>query len=90
MFENTFYWKYIIYYSNYGLLDFYFKSCLRDQTTLHFEILHSFMVCAHFTAYQLQADCWLANKKVFLFFHRFIFACRLVLYLYACAHQDSV
>ena len=52
--------------------------CLRNRTTLHFDILHLFMVCVQTCISSTRVACWLP----------LIFACCLVLYLYACAVEN--
>ena len=61
------------------------ESCLRNRTTLRLDFLHSFMVCAQTYAFLVQG---LINKNVIFLLSRFIFACRLVLNLYACAVEN--
>ena len=67
-------------------------SCLRNRKTLRFDFLHSYMVCARQCANLCfsitRVVWWLINKKVIFLLSRFIFACRLVLYLYACAVEN--
>ena len=69
--------------------------CLRYRTTLRFDFLHSFIVCTQSYAFQVHRQTGdQPTKMSFLFSLHLIFACRLVLYLYACAveipkFQDS-
>ena len=48
------------------------------------------MVCAQTYAILVQVAWWLINKNVIFLLSRLIFACRLVLYLYACAVENTV
>ena len=65
-----------------------YESCvcvfLRNKTTLCFDFLHSFMVGAQIYAFLVQGP----HKNVIFMLSRFIFVCRLVLYLYACAVEN--
>ena len=64
-------------------------SCLRNRTTLRFDILHSFNVCEQTYVFLVQGQPGdLSTKISFFSCLSLIFACRLVLYLYACAVEN--
>ena len=66
------------------------ETCLCYRTTLHFDFLHSFMVCA-----QTSGFLWYTRRLVTIeqkcnFFLSWVyFACCLVWYLYECAVENS-
>ena len=62
--------------------------CLRNRTTIRFNIHSSLiMVFGKPLLFGTRVDWWLINKNV-IFLSCFIFACRLVLYLYVCAVEN--
>ena len=61
--------------------------CLRNRTTLRFDFLHSFMVCAQCFS-STRVAWWLINKNVISLLPRFNFASRLVFYLYICVVEN--
>ena len=67
----------------------YDNFCLCYRTTLRCDFLHSFMVSRYCYAFQVHIGRLVTNqqKVIFLCLH-FIFACRLVLYLYLCAVEN--
>ena len=66
-----------------------FLLCLRNRTTLHFDFLHSIMVCAQTYAFLVQGSLVTNQQKSHFsaVFASFLLA-RLVLYLYACAVEN--
>ena len=64
-------------------------SCLRNRTTLRFDILHSFNACEQTYVFLVQGQPGdLSTKISFFSCLSLISACRLVLYLYACAVEN--
>ena len=54
-----------------------YLSCLRIRTTIRFDFLHSFSLCANLCCSSTRVAWWLINKNVIFLLYRFIFAWRL-------------